>query len=189
MGNIDEILEFNQGFVQDKEYRYYEAEKFPRKNLMVITCMDARLLELLPQAMNLKNGDVKMIKIAGALISEPYGSVMRSILVGVPLLGIEEILVVGHTDCGMVGLEAQHLLRGLGKQGVTDEQVESLYKKGVDVKKWLRGCTTIEEGVMDSVHLIRNHPIFPSHVPVHGLTIHSTTGKLRLISDGRHYID
>ena len=65
--------------------------------------MDTRLVELLPKAMGIRNGDVKMIKIAGAVVSHPFGSVMRSILVAVYQLGADEIAVVGHHGCGMTG--------------------------------------------------------------------------------------
>ena len=51
--------------------------------MVIISCMDTRLVELLPKAMNMRNGDVKIIKVAGAVISHPFGSIMRSILVAV----------------------------------------------------------------------------------------------------------
>jgi carbonic anhydrase len=147
--------------------------------------MDTRLVELLPQALNIKNGDVKMLKTAGALISNPYGSVMRSILVAVSLLKAEEVLVIGHLDCGMVGLQSETLLNALDQKGISPEQADQLRTQGLDVENWLKGCATVEEGVIESVHLIRNHPLFPSHIPVHGLTIDPKTGKLNLLIDGR----
>ena len=64
-----------------------------------MTCMDTRLVELLPATLGLKNGDVKIIKNAGAVISNPFGSVVRSLLIAIFELGVEEIMVIGHTDC------------------------------------------------------------------------------------------
>ena len=72
-----------------------------RIKMVIISCMDTRLVELLPKAMNMRNGDVKIIKVAGAVISHPFGSIMRSILVAVYELGADEVCVVGHHDCGM----------------------------------------------------------------------------------------
>jgi carbonic anhydrase len=185
MSRLDEILEFNANFVKNREYEPFKAEKYPRKNLVIVTCMDTRLTELLPRALNLKNGDAKVIKTAGALISNPYGSVMRSVLVAVTLLKAKEVLVIGHHDCGMVGFTTPSMLEHLAQRGISPERVEELREEGVDVENWLSGCRRVEDGVLESVGLIRNHPLFPSDVPVHGLVIDPRTGELTLIDDGR----
>ena len=65
--------------------------------------MDTRLIELLPAALGIRNGDAKIIKNAGGVITHPYGSVMRSLLVAILELGVEEVMVIGHTDCGSAG--------------------------------------------------------------------------------------
>ena len=104
MSLISEMLENNQAFVARRDYERYRTDQFPNKKLVILTCMDTRLVELLPRAMNVANGDVKMIKNAGAIVSHAFGSVMRSILVAVYELGAEEVAVVGHHGCGMTGL-------------------------------------------------------------------------------------
>lgn len=102
---IDEILEFNKKFVAEKQYEKYATSKYPDRKLAILTCMDTRLTELLPAALGIKNGDAKIIKNAGGVIAHPYGSVMRSLLVAILELGVEEIMVIGHTDCGVQGLK------------------------------------------------------------------------------------
>src|SRR3977135_3372051 len=101
MSKLPEILAFNQKFVATRAYEPYITDRYPDKKIVIVTCMDTRLTELLPKAMNLKNGDAKFIKIAGAIVAAPFGSVMRSILVAIYSLGAQEIYVVGHHDCGM----------------------------------------------------------------------------------------
>lgn len=184
MSRLDEILDYNQKFVERKEYISYITDKYPNKKILVVTCMDARLTELLPKALNLKNGDAKIIKVAGAIVSEPYGNIMRSILVGVSILKAEEIYVIGHDECGMIGMDADKLLASLKRQGVTDEQVAKLYEQGVQLNQWLKGYHSVEEGVMKSIQVIQNHPLLPKNILVHGLIIHPVTGKLRLIHKG-----
>lgn len=71
MRKLEEILEYNKSFVENKEYEQYVTSKHPNKKIVVLSCMDTRLTELLPKAMNLKNGDVKLIKNAGATIMHP----------------------------------------------------------------------------------------------------------------------
>ena len=57
--------------------------------------MDTRLTELLPAALGLKNGDAKIIKNAGGVITHPYGSVVRSLLVAILELGVEQVIAAG----------------------------------------------------------------------------------------------
>ena len=92
---IEEILEYNRKFVEEKGYEPYVTSKYPDKKIAILTCMDTRLTSLLPAALGLKNGDVKMIKNAGGVITHPYGSVVRSLLVGILELGVEEVMVIG----------------------------------------------------------------------------------------------
>ena len=105
---IDEIMEYNRKFVENKGYEPYLTSKYPDKKLAILTCMDTRLLELLPAALGIKNGDAKIIKNAGGTMVHPYGSVVRSLLVGILELGVEEVMVIGHTDCGVQHIDAPH---------------------------------------------------------------------------------
>ncbi len=76
MPNLDEILAHNARFVAEKAYEPFLTTRLPDKRLVVITCMDTRLVELLPRAMNLRNGDAKVIRNAGAIVASPFGSIM-----------------------------------------------------------------------------------------------------------------
>ena len=66
---IDQIIAYNKTFVEEKGYEKYITDKYPDKKLAVLSCMDTRLTELLPAALGLKNGDAKIIKNAGGLVS------------------------------------------------------------------------------------------------------------------------
>ena len=156
-----------------------ETDRLPSKRLAVVTCMDTRLVELLPMAMNLHNGDAKMIKIAGAVVAHPYGSVMRSILVAVYDLGVEEVAVVGHHDCGMTGLSCERLVEKMRQRGISEQVLEGL-EEG-EMRRFLVGFESAEEGVRGSVGLIRGHPLLPRGVRVHGMLIDPRTGKLEVV--------
>lgn len=184
MSHVSEILEFNRQFVEEKQYEQYLTGKFPDKKLVIITCMDTRLVELLPKAMNLKNGDVKIIKIAGAIVSHPFGSVMRSILVALYELSADEVIVVGHTDCGMAALNADHMIQEIRNRGVSEEVLSTLENSGINLDSWLQGFENIKEGVKGTVNLIKKHPLLPGDVPVHGMIIDPNTGSLDLVVDG-----
>ena len=80
---IDELLDFNRSFVEQKGYEPYLTTKYPDKKIAIVTCMDTRLVELMLAALGLKNGDVKMIKNAGGVITHPVGSAMRRLMVAI----------------------------------------------------------------------------------------------------------
>lgn len=181
MPTIDSIIEFNRTFVENKEYENYETSKFPNKKLVVLTCMDTRLSELLPRAMNLQQGDAKIIKNAGAVLSHSYGSIMRSIIVALYELQAEEIAVVGHYGCGMTGLEPEPLLEKAYKNGLTEEKVAEIEASGNNVRQWLKGFENVEDSVRQSVNIIRRHPFLPAGTPVHGLVISPETGALTIV--------
>lgn len=184
MSLISEMLEHNAEFVRRREYEPFRTDRFPNKKLVVLTCMDTRLVELLPKAMSFANGDVKMIKNAGAIVSHPFGSVMRSVLVAVYELGAEEVAVVGHHNCGMAGLSCARVLDKARQRGVTEQTLATLAHSGIDLKNWLTGFETVEEGVRKSVATIKAHPLLPPDVSVHGLVMDPDTGKLDLLVDG-----
>lgn len=184
MSIMSRILDYNATFVDQKEYQEFHTTKYPDKKLVILTCMDTRLLELLPKAMGLRNGDAKIIKNAGAVVSHPFGSIMRSILVAIYELKAEEVCIIGHHGCGMVGLQSSSILEAAQKNGVSEDRIHTLSNAGIDLSAWLTGFQCVEESVANSVHLIKNHPLMPNHIAVHGLVIHPETGKLDLVTDG-----
>ncbi len=74
---IDQIIDYNKTFVEQKGYEKYLTSKYPDKKLAVLSCMDTRLTELLPVALGLKNGDAKIIKdivVRGFIIDSETGA-------------------------------------------------------------------------------------------------------------------
>lgn len=178
---LEDILQHNHAFVENKDYEAYVTNSVPDKHAVILTCMDTRLTELLPKAMNFKNGDVKILKTAGAIIKNPYGSVMRSILVAVHALQADEVYVVGHHDCGMSSLDADHFIEHMKVHGIDEEKINNL---PVDAHEWFEGFDHVEDSVKSSVDLIENHPLLPDDIPVHGLVIDPKTGKLDIVING-----
>lgn len=181
MSRFSEVLAYNQEFVDQKEYQPFETDKLPNKKMVVVTCMDTRLIELLPNAMNIKNGDAKVIKNAGAIVSDPFGSVMKSILVAIHELGAEEVFIVGHHGCGMNGLNASTIFES---NEIDQDKVKTLKDAGFDIEKWYTGFDSVEESVQESVNVVKKHPLLPERILVHGLVISPETGKLDVVVKG-----
>ena len=184
MSILSTILEHNEKFVEEHEYEQYTTTKFPNKRIVILTCMDTRLTELLPQAMNLKNGDAKIVKNAGALVAHPFGSIMRSLLIAMYELQADEIYIIGHYDCGMSSIKTDSLVDKIVDRGIDRDIFKTLDYSGIDLKDWLHGFSDVTESVKQSVDQVRNHPLMDKKVPVHGLVIHPDTGKLDIIEDG-----
>ena len=184
MSELTDILSYNQRFVESGEYEKYFTDKYPGRELAILSCMDARIIELLPNALGLKNGDAKVIRNAGAVVLHPWGSVMRSLLVGVFDLHVEEIMVVAHHDCGMCGFSPERLLNKARAAGIPEANINTLRHAGIDLDGWLTGFDNADDSVRHTVNLIKQHPLMPAHIAVHGLVIHPTTGKLTVVVDG-----
>src|SRR5205823_8611665 len=137
MSIISEILDHNRAFTARGEYEAFLTDQFPNKRLVVLSCMDTRLVELLPRAMGFRNGDVKLVKNAGAIVSHPFGSVMRSILLAIYELNAEEVVVVGHSGCGMSGLSCQRVLDKARLRGVSEDVLSTLRHSGIELQRWL----------------------------------------------------
>lgn len=178
---IEEIIRFNQEFVEGKQYEKFATDKFPGKKLAILSCMDTRLTELLPAALGIKNGDAKIIKNAGGVIQHPYGSVVRSLLIAVLDLGVTEVMVIGHTDCGVANLDADRLVSKMLGRGISMESIEFLKYSGIDFYKWLGGFDTVEQSVEDTVTMLKKHPLIPKDVVIQGFVMDSDTGELKQV--------
>ncbi len=184
MSLLHDILSFNQSFVEEKKYEPFITTKFPDKRVVVLSCMDTRLVELLPKAMNLHNGDMKIVKSAGAIVNHPFGGIMRSLLVAVYELRADEVYIIGHYDCGMSAVDPDVMLGHMIERGIKQETIDTITYSAVDLREWLRGFGDVKTSVLKSVDLVRTHPLMPKSVPVHGLLIDPSTGRLDLISNG-----
>ena len=178
---IDELLKFNREFIKSKGYERFITNKYPDKKIAIVSCMDTRLTELLPAALGIKNGDVKIIKNAGAIISHPFGSVVRSLLVAIYELGVNEVMIVGHTDCGAKHMDSEQMIEVMKKRGIPSEHIDMMRYCGIDFKSWLRGFDTPEGSVRETVTQVQKHPLIPKDITVRGFVIDSTTGELATV--------
>lgn len=179
---IEEMLAYNEKFVEREEYIQYRSDSIPNKKMVVFTCMESRLVELLPKALNIQNGDVKMVKNAGAIIRKSFDSIMKSILVAIYDLGAEQVVVIGHHDCGMSSVNTTDLKNKMKDHGITESTFNALEYAGIDFDKEFHGFDTVEDSIQQSVDIIRNNPLLPSHVLVHGLVIDPDTGKVDVVA-------
>lgn len=179
---IEEILKYNKVFVENKGYEKHITSKYPDKKVAIVTCMDTRLTELLPAALGIKNGDAKIIKNAGGIISHPFGSVMRSLLIGIYELNVQEILVIGHTDCGARHTDSKKMIEEMKAHGITQQNIDMIKYYGIDFDSWLNGFVDLDISIKKSVEMIRKHPLVPQEVMVYGLVIDSITGELKKIN-------
>ena len=178
---IQKYYNTTNGLLPKKDYKPYETSGQPDMKLAIVSCMDTRLTELLPRkkkkALGLKNGDAKIIKVAGGTLLTPYDSVMRSLLVAIYELDCEEIMVIHHSGCGACDMHASHFLQLMRERGISEEDIREA-EKHVDLNKYLDGFHDTPRSVRRTVDAIRQHPLVPKDVTVRGFIIDSRTGKL-----------
>lgn len=152
----------------------------PARGFAVLTCMDARLDPA--KYAGLAEGDAHVIRNAGGRASD---DAIRSLVISYKLLGTREFFVIHHTDCGME-LFTDEIMRGLLSSSL--ETAELTAQGFHDIGKgpgsnageyidWL-AIKNQAQAVIDDVERIRNHPLVPKSIPVHGFIYDVRSGKL-----------
>lgn len=139
MALLEQILEENAKFTASLPESYLhrndKVSKYPARQLAIYTCMDTRLVDFLEPAMGISRGEAKVIKAAGNMITGPFDEVIRSLMVAVYELGVTEIMVVGHEDCGMQHSTSESLKKRMLERGIKPEaitEIESEFSRWVD---------------------------------------------------------
>jgi carbonic anhydrase len=135
----------------------------PRERLAVLTCMDCRIA--VEELFGLEVGDVAVIRNAGAVASD---DAIRSLLVTRHVLGTDEIVVMAHTGCGLLGLDDNGL------------QARLTSEFGAPSATTFGSFDDLDSHVREQVARIRAHPWF-GEAPVHGLVYDVATGAARLV--------
>jgi carbonic anhydrase len=162
---IDEVLAANRIYAQTHEFRRLTPR--PERKLAVLTCMDTRLSI---RTLGLKTGDAHIIRNAGGIVSE---DALRSLVISHYLLGTEEIMVINHTDCGLMLTSEKDLRAMIRNRTGTDALGPSFFYAFDDV----------EENVRHQLQKLNTHPWIPKSIAVRGFVYDVLTGLLREISN------
>lgn len=180
MNLLDSILATNRNFVHPGAFP--PLPKNPKKQFAIFTCMDTRLVDFLEPAMGVKRGDAKVIKNAGNTLVDPlHGGVIRSLVAAIFMLGVEEVFVIGHEDCGMADINPEKLKCDMIARGISRRAIETLVP---DLAQWLGAFACPAENVGEVVNKIRANPLIPIDVPIHGLIFCPNDGRLEVVVDG-----
>jgi carbonic anhydrase len=134
----------------------------PGRKVAVVVCMDARIDPA--RALGLEEGDAHVIRNAGGRISDA----LRSLSISQTLLGTEEVVIVHHTDCGMLTFTDEGIREQLRRERSVDaDAVAFLPFKDLD------------ESIRDDIALYRASALVRQDVPVRGFIYDVKTGRLR----------
>jgi carbonic anhydrase len=136
----------------------------PLTRLAILACMDARLD--VEEALGLRTGDAHIIRNAGALATD---DAIRSLIISQQLLGTDEIIVIGHTRCGLLAIDETALR----------ERLASETGHALDVR--FEAFSDLTRSIIAQVDQLRTHP-WLKRVPVHGLIYEVETGRLREVA-------
>ncbi len=174
---LEDCLEANRKYLQTTKPEVIGHH--PQKHVAVITCMDTRLVGMLEPALGIGRGDVVEIKNAGNGVAAGHADVLRSLVGAVYQLGVKEIMVVGHTECGMAKLNTAALAGKMRAAGVSEATLGA-----IDLAQWIGTFDSEEENVRQTVERIRQSPYLPPHLPVHGLMLDIRTGEATVLTSG-----
>ena len=137
----------------------------PSKNVAVVACMDARLDVY--RILGLNEGEAHVIRNAGGVITD---DVIRSLAISQRLLGTREIILIHHTDCGMLTF--------------TDDDFKRAIQQEVGVKPpWAaEAFPELDEDVLQSLRRIENSPFVTKHESLRGFVFDVATGKLNEVT-------
>jgi carbonic anhydrase len=136
----------------------------PLTGLAILACMDARLD--VEEALGLRTGDAHIIRNAGGLATD---DAIRSLIVSQQLLGTDEIIVIGHTGCGLMGIDEEPLR----------DRLRASSGRALDIS--FGSFSELEANVRLQVDRLRTHA-WLKKVPVHGLVFEVETGRLREVA-------
>lgn len=152
------------------------------RRLWVCTCMDERLP--IDDALGIRGdrGDAHVFRNAGGLITD---DAIRSAMLTCQFFGTEEIVIVNHTECGMMSAHADTLVKTLEDKGLNLDDIQldpalpelKLEKRAFG--RWLKMFSDVDEICAQQVEYVRNHPLIPDHVTVSGWIYEVETGCLR----------
>jgi carbonic anhydrase len=163
MSITDELLKNNEAYVSS--FDKGDLPLPPAKKVAVLACMDARLNPY--GALGLEEGDAHVIRNAGGVVTDDE---IRSLAISQRLLGTEEIILIHHTDCGMLTF--------------TDDDFKRSIQDDTGIKpEWAaEAFPDLDEDVRQSVARIKASPFIPKKDSVRGFVYEVETGKLREVS-------
>jgi len=183
---LDEVLQANKNYAEN----FGEKGKLalpPARRFAVLTCMDARLDPA--KFAGLSEGDAHVIRNAGGRASD---DAIRSLIISYKLLGTREFFVIHHTNCGMEFFTTD-VIRDLLASSLETAELTSAGFRDVGKGPGSRAAEFIDfltirdqrQSIIDDVNRIRNHPLVPKTIPVHGYLYDVTSGKLIEVETAR----
>lgn len=187
MSVLDEIIEANRRFTAADYLKDADSKpsRLPLRYLAIFTCMDTRLVDFLEPAIGVRREDAIVIKTAGNTVTGFFEATIRSLLLGIFEMGVREILVVGHRDCGVGHVKPGELKAKMLARGISADVIKVIEN---ELFPWLSGFHHPETNIMEAVGKIRSNPLIPQDVPVHGLIFDPNSGNIRVVVDGYNEI-
>ncbi|HOJ34340.1 MAG TPA: carbonic anhydrase [Candidatus Hydrogenedentes bacterium] len=150
------------------------------RRLWVLTCMDERIP--VNEALGIQDGDAHIFRNAGGLATD---DAIRSAMLTTQFFGTTEIVVLGHTECGMMSAKADDLVDALRKKGIdtdapgVDPTLPELHLEKGAFGKWIRLFEDVDASVLAQVEALRKSPLIPKDVTISGYVYEVESGTLR----------
>ena len=179
MIDIAKIIETNKEYVkQHPELPKAGLTSHPTKKLGIVTCMDTRLVCMLEEALGFDRGEIIVIKTAGNSVTQPIDNIVQSLLVATYGMEIEDVLIIGHENCGMIDFSATTFMESMKEKGISEDAIRMIEPGLID---WMDRFHISEDNVIYTVNFLRHHPLFPKGMGFYGGMMDPDTGEFRYI--------
>ena len=176
---ITKIIETNKEYVkQHPELPKAGLTSHPTKKLGIVTCMDTRLVGMLEEALGFHRGEIIVIKTAGNSVTQPIDNIVQSLLVATYGMEIEDVLIIGHENCGMIDFSATTFMESMKAKGISEDAIRMIEPGLID---WMDRFHISEDNVIYTVNFLRHHPLFPKGMGFYGGMMDPDTGEFRYI--------
>ena len=160
---IAELLAANERYAAD--FAKADLPMPPGREVAILTCMDARIDPA--RALGLEEGDAHVIRNAGGVASEA----IRSLAISQELLGTREIVVIHHTDCGMLTFTDDQI-----RQRLSESLGPAAAKAAAEIT--FQPFADVERSVHDDLETIRSSPLIRPDTSVTGFVYDVRTGRM-----------
>ena len=175
---LDAILDANLHATAGQAPALAPADFASSLPLVALTCIDARLNHLVPEALGVPESHFIWLRNAGNIITGPMSSTMRSLALACAVKGGKEILVLGHGDCLVRKTTTMELLGQFAALGIERARMPE------NLQEYFGLFASERQNVLKGVEHIRASPLIGPRVPVHGALLDLATGRLELLVNG-----
>ncbi len=176
---FDSVLAANKAALEGRAATV-DMRQFPNElPVAALTCIDPRLEPLIPEVLGVNEDLFVWLRNAGNIITSPTSSTVRSMALAVFVKGAKSICIIGHTDCKIAKLSVTDLLSKMQAAGISRSNIPV-----GNINEYFGVFSSEQQNVIKACQILRQSPLIPPKMPIHGILVDIHTGRLTWLVNG-----